>query len=86
MICFQVNDGYFVHFFSPAELKPLKKHAIFVLDVSGSMDGRKIEQLREAMIAILSDLKEGDYFNLIAFSSEVKVDNRSAISLLIPRL
>ena len=73
MTCCQVNDGYFVHFFSPSELKPLKKHAIFVLDVSGSMDGRKIEQLREAMAAILDDLNEGDYFNLIAFSSEVKV-------------
>ncbi|XP_034239234.1 inter-alpha-trypsin inhibitor heavy chain H4-like isoform X2 [Thrips palmi] len=70
-----VNDGYFVHFFSPEELKPLKKHAIFVLDVSGSMDGRKIEQLREAMTAILDDLKEGDYFNLIAFSSDIKVWN-----------
>lgn len=72
---FQVNEGYFVHFFSPEELKPLKKHAIFVLDVSGSMDGRKIEQLREAMTAILDDLKEGDYFNLIAFSSDIKVRN-----------
>lgn len=70
-----VNDGYFVHFFSPAELQPLKKHAVFVLDVSGSMDGRKIEQLREAMTAILGDLREGDFFNLIAFSSEVKVLN-----------
>lgn len=69
----QVNDGYFVHFFSPSELQPLRKHAIFVLDVSGSMDGRKIEQLREAMAAILDDLKEGDFFNLIAFSSDVKV-------------
>ncbi|KAK3926710.1 Inter-alpha-trypsin inhibitor heavy chain H4 [Frankliniella fusca] len=70
-----VNDGYFVHFFSPTELKPLKKHAIFVLDVSGSMDGRKIEQLREAMMSILDDLKDGDYFNLISFSSDVKVWN-----------
>ncbi|XP_052123133.1 inter-alpha-trypsin inhibitor heavy chain H4 isoform X5 [Frankliniella occidentalis] len=70
-----VNDGYFVHFFSPTDLKPLKKHAIFVLDVSGSMDGRKIEQLREAMMSILNDLKDGDYFNLISFSSDVKVWN-----------
>lgn len=62
-----------MHFFSPSELQPLRKHAIFVLDVSGSMDGRKIEQLREAMAAILDDLKEGDFFNLIAFSSDVKV-------------
>ncbi len=73
MYVYQVNDGYFVHFFSPTELKPLKKYAIFVLDVSGSMDGRKIEQLRDAMTSILDDLKDGDFFTLITFSSDVRV-------------
>lgn len=72
----QINDGYFVHFFSPSMLQPLKKHVVFVLDVSGSMDGRKIEQLREAMEAILDDLKPGDYFNIIEFSYSVTVSVR----------
>ncbi|PSN49308.1 hypothetical protein C0J52_09411, partial [Blattella germanica] len=67
----RVSDGYFVHFFAPTELKPLRKHAIFVLDVSGSMGGRKIEQLKEAMEAILDDLNEGDYFNIVEFSYSV---------------
>jgi Mg-chelatase subunit ChlD len=69
----QVNDGYFVHFFAPTNLKPLHKHVVFVLDVSGSMGGRKIEQLKEAMTAILDDLNDGDYFNIIEFSYSVTV-------------
>ncbi|KAF4523728.1 hypothetical protein B566_EDAN011592, partial [Ephemera danica] len=64
-------DGYFVHFFSPPELSPLPKHVIFVLDVSGSMHGRKIEQLREAMDVILRELRPVDYFNIIEFSYSV---------------
>ncbi|KAJ9598936.1 hypothetical protein L9F63_010530, partial [Diploptera punctata] len=75
-----VSDGYFVHFFSPTDLKPLRKHAIFVLDVSGSMGGRKIEQLKEAMEAILDDLNEGDYFNIVEFSFSVTVWNLDSTS------
>ncbi|CAH2229635.1 jg27451 [Pararge aegeria aegeria] len=68
-----VNDGYFVHFLAPTSLPPLSKHVVFVLDTSGSMLGRKIEQLRKAMDTILSDLKPTDYFNLVEFSHFVKV-------------
>nr|CAD7261805.1 unnamed protein product [Timema shepardi] len=68
-----VNEGYFVHFFAPSNLPTLKKHVTFVLDVSGSMSGRKIEQLREAMTTILSDLRPGDFFSVIIFSSEAQV-------------
>lgn len=75
-----VNDGYFVHFFAPTNLKPLHKHVVFVLDVSGSMDGRKIEQLKEAMKAILDDLNDGDYFNIIEFSYSVTVWNLDSTS------
>ncbi|KAJ8873605.1 hypothetical protein PR048_024423, partial [Dryococelus australis] len=68
-----VNEGYFVHFFSPEELAPLPKHVIFVIDVSGSMQGRKIEQVRNAMTRILSDLSPADFFSFITFSTDVKV-------------
>jgi uncharacterized protein with von Willebrand factor type A (vWA) domain len=71
--CTQVNDGYFVHFFAPADLPPLRKHVIFVLDVSGSMNGRKIEQLKEAMATILGNLKQGDLFSIVIFSTTVQV-------------
>nr|CAD7402716.1 unnamed protein product [Timema poppensis] len=68
-----VNEGYFVHFFAPSNLPTLNKHVTFVLDVSGSMSGRKIEQLREAMTTILSDLRPGDFFSIIIFSTYVQV-------------
>lgn len=44
-----------------------------MLDVSGSMSGRKIEQVRQAMIVILEELKPDDYFNLVEFSFGAKV-------------
>ncbi|GLG93780.1 Uncharacterized protein GBIM_01130, partial [Gryllus bimaculatus] len=75
-----LDQGYFVHFFAPDELPPLPKHVIFVLDVSGSMEGRKVQQLKEAMTTILGDLKPGDYFNLLEFSYSVTVWNLDSAS------
>ncbi|XP_045450405.1 inter-alpha-trypsin inhibitor heavy chain H4-like [Melitaea cinxia] len=72
-----VNDGYFVHFFAPKDLKPLSKLVVFVLDTSSSMSGRKIEQLRDAMRAILADLHPSDFFSIVEFSSNVKVHKLS---------
>lgn len=46
---------------------------LFVLDISGSMGGRNIEQLREALLLILGDIGEGDYFSLLLFSDSVQV-------------
>ncbi|XP_023954995.2 inter-alpha-trypsin inhibitor heavy chain H4 isoform X2 [Bicyclus anynana] len=68
-----VNDGYFVHFFAPSSLQPLSKHVVFVLDISGSMYGTKIDQLKKAMDTILSDLHADDYFNIIEFNGYIKV-------------
>lgn len=41
----QIVNGYFVHFFAP-ELPKLPKNVVFVIDISGSMSGRKIVQVR----------------------------------------
>uniref|UniRef100_A0A671Q4W8 Inter-alpha-trypsin inhibitor heavy chain family member 6 n=1 Tax=Sinocyclocheilus anshuiensis TaxID=1608454 RepID=A0A671Q4W8_9TELE len=67
----QVDDGYFVHYFAPRGLPVVPKDVIFVIDISGSMIGTKIKQTKAAMTTILSDLREGDYFNLITFSDKV---------------
>ncbi|XP_049937340.1 inter-alpha-trypsin inhibitor heavy chain H4-like [Schistocerca serialis cubense] len=67
------DDGYFVHFYAPAGLPPLPKHVVFVLDVSGWMRGRKIEQLKTAMSTNLDELNADDLFSLIPFSSAVQV-------------
>lgn len=72
-VCPQLSDGYFVHFFAPEHLPPLRKHVIFVLDVSGSMSGRKMTQLKEAMSTILGDLNQDDLFSIVPFSSTVQV-------------
>ncbi|XP_044254677.1 inter-alpha-trypsin inhibitor heavy chain H4-like [Tribolium madens] len=70
-----LRDGYFVHFFAPSDLKTLPKHVVFVLDHSGSMMGRKIEQLMQAMDKILSDLNPEDLFHIVRFSDNVSVWN-----------
>ncbi|XP_063902787.1 inter-alpha-trypsin inhibitor heavy chain H4-like isoform X1 [Zophobas morio] len=70
-----VRDGYFVHFFAPSELESLPKHVVFVLDHSGSMSGRKIDQLIEAMQNILPQLKPEDLFNIIRFADDASVWN-----------
>merc|ERR1711874_756790 len=67
----QVIDGYFVHYFVPENLETLPKHAIFILDVSGSMYGEKLQQLNYAMFTVLDDMKPEDFFNIITFSTSV---------------
>ncbi|XP_067359427.1 inter-alpha-trypsin inhibitor heavy chain H3-like isoform X3 [Channa argus] len=63
------SDGYFVHHFAPSNLPRIPKNVVFVIDQSGSMLGRKIQQTRTALIYILNDLAEDDYFGLITFNS-----------------
>uniref|UniRef100_A0A673UGZ3 Inter-alpha-trypsin inhibitor heavy chain 4 n=1 Tax=Suricata suricatta TaxID=37032 RepID=A0A673UGZ3_SURSU len=66
----QIENGYFVHYFAPEGLPTIPKNVIFVIDKSGSMSGKKIQQTREALIKILDDLSPRDQFNLISFSRE----------------
>ncbi|XP_044205585.1 inter-alpha-trypsin inhibitor heavy chain H3-like [Thunnus albacares] len=67
----QIVNGYFVHFFAPPDLPRVPKNVVFVIDRSGSMSGTKIQQTREAMLAIIKDLDEEDYFALIQFDDEI---------------
>lgn len=50
----------------------IPRDVTLVLDVSGSMNGRKIEQARAAGRQLLSTLHEADRFRLIDFSSDVR--------------
>merc|ERR1712203_630054 len=76
----QVIDGYFVHFFVPENLETLPKHAIFILDVSGSMNGERLQQLKDAMFTVLNDMKPEDFFNIITFSTSVNNWSPSGIT------
>uniref|UniRef100_A0A3B4DP91 Inter-alpha-trypsin inhibitor heavy chain 3 n=1 Tax=Pygocentrus nattereri TaxID=42514 RepID=A0A3B4DP91_PYGNA len=71
----QASDGYFVHYFAPTDIPRIPKNVVFVIDRSGSMSGRKIQQTREALLKILGDLAEDDYFGLITFDDRIEVWN-----------
>ena len=49
----------------------IKREVTLVLDRSGSMNGEKIEQAREAALQVLAALAEGEAFNIIAYSTQV---------------
>ncbi|XP_014023086.1 inter-alpha-trypsin inhibitor heavy chain H3 isoform X2 [Salmo salar] len=65
------SKGYFVHHFAPSDLPRIPKNVVFIIDRSGSMHGRKMEQTREALLKILGDLVEDDHFGLITFDNTV---------------
>ncbi|XP_075930625.1 inter-alpha-trypsin inhibitor heavy chain H4-like isoform X2 [Petromyzon marinus] len=76
----EIVNGYFAHFFAPKHLSALPKSIVFVIDVSGSMDGTKIKQTKEAMLKILGDLRPKDHFNIVTFSYGVnKWANRGLV-------
>ena len=53
--------------------KVIPKDIVFVLDISGSMQGEKMEQARNAMKFCLNALNERDRFNFVSFSTDVSV-------------
>ncbi|XP_061640672.1 inter-alpha-trypsin inhibitor heavy chain H3-like isoform X2 [Phyllopteryx taeniolatus] len=75
----KTSSGYFVHHFAPSQLSRIPKNVVFVIDKSGSMHGKKIEQTRTALIHILNDLAEEDFFGLITFDSTVSYWKRELV-------
>jgi Ca-activated chloride channel family protein len=70
------EDGYFLLLASPrvkaADERPRPKSVVFVLDRSGSMAGKKIEQAKNALSFVLNNLREDDTFNIIAYDDRVE--------------
>jgi len=68
-------DGYFLLLVSPkievAEKDVAPKDVAFVIDVSGSMKGEKIDQARKALEFCVNSLGPGDRFRIITFSNGV---------------
>ena len=64
-----VIDGFFVHAIAPEGLTPMPKNVLFILDISGSMAGEKIKQLKDAMWSICGEMIEGDHFNIMTFNA-----------------
>ncbi|XP_041944217.1 inter-alpha-trypsin inhibitor heavy chain H3-like isoform X3 [Alosa sapidissima] len=65
------HGGFFVHYFAPSGLPRIPKNVVFIIDQSGSMHGKKIQQTRSALLRILEDLGEDDHFGLICFDDRI---------------
>ncbi len=70
------DQGYFILMASPEIKKEnggasSRKSIQFVVDRSGSMTGKKIDQAREAAKFVLDNLNDNDLFNVIAYDSAV---------------
>lgn len=69
------EDGFFMMLVAPSinvnTYRVVDKDVILVLDVSGSMQGSKIAQAKNALNYVLDHLNSGDRFNVISFSTGV---------------
>lgn len=78
------DTGYFMHIFSPQRSdiggRSMPKDIIFVLDKSGSMNGEKISQLKDAFSEIIWQLPEQDNFNIILFDSQISIYSHTLLS------
>lgn len=67
------EEGFFLLLAAPslesAEREVVARDIVLVLDVSGSMEGEKIEQAKDAARYVVQHLNPGDRFNLISFST-----------------
>ncbi len=68
------KDGYFLLSASPSikfdKSNIENKDITFILDVSGSMSGDKLDQAKKALLYCVNNLNQGDHFNIIRFSTE----------------
>lgn len=71
------EDGYFALLVAPAidqvETTVAARDVVLVVDVSGSMEGEKMQQARDAAKYIVDHVNPGDRINLISFSTGVRL-------------
>jgi len=77
------EDNFFMLLISPktefSKREIIEKDIIFILDVSGSMSGEKIEQAKDALKYCINHLDRNDRFNLITFSTESKLFKKELV-------
>jgi Ca-activated chloride channel family protein len=75
------KKAVYLSFFPDIEIcrndKP--KNYVFVIDISGSMNGFKLEQTKEAVIRCLNQLKENDKFNIIVFDDRYEFFTKESV-------
>jgi Ca-activated chloride channel family protein len=80
------DDGFFLLLVAPKvevdKTQVIAKDVIVVLDTSGSMEGEKMDQAKDALRFVLDHLNPEDRFNIVQFSTRV---NTYADSLQPPQ-
>lgn len=70
------DDGYFLLLASPGagakEQRVVPKDLVFVLDTSGSMAGKKLEQAKKALLFCVENLNDHDRFEVIRFATDTE--------------
>ena len=68
------RDGFFATWVIPSDdinTATLPRSVVFTVDVSSSMEGKRIEQLRTGLSTFVDNLHPEDYFNIVLFSTNV---------------
>jgi Ca-activated chloride channel family protein len=77
------EDGFFLLLLAPAVEaeadQVVAKDVILVVDTSGSMEGEKMRQAKEAAAFVVDNLNQEDRFNIIAFSTGVRFFERDLV-------
>lgn len=72
-----IKGGYFVLLAglptAPPPKNAIKREVTIVLDRSGSMNGKKIKQAREAVRQVVAGLEDGEAFNIIVYNEALDV-------------
>ncbi len=77
------QDGFFLLLVAPSvevdSDEVVAKDVILVVDTSGSMEGDKLAQAKEASLFVINHLNERDRFNVISFSTGVRSFSRDLV-------
>jgi len=85
--CDDFGNGFFGLVVEPesnVNTEIIEKNFVLIIDRSGSMSGDKIYQAKEASNFIVNNLNEGDFFNIISFSSNVTMSSPELVEYNIP--
>ncbi len=70
------SDSYYAVWITPPDSitddETIAKKIVFTADVSSSMEGERILQLKEALMAFLDNLQGNDMFNILTFGTNVQ--------------
>jgi len=71
-----------VHHFYPSGLRQIDKNVVFVVDVSESLGRERsmLEEIKVALNGLLDELRPGDRFNVVAYSSGLHYWNNHSIA------